>query len=175
MGTVQKPQPAKLVLAMLAAEPALLTTACAKLGEHFSRVDYCSALIPFSHTHYYEAEFGPGLLRCFAAFERLIDPGALADIKTLTDALELEFAVQGRRRINLDPGYMTLAKYVLASTKNASHRIYLKQGIYAEVTCNYRERKWQPNPWTYRDYCSEAYLQVLGEVRKILVQQLATQ
>ena len=56
------------------------------------------------------------------------------------------------RPLNLDPGYITLAKLVLASTKDHSHRIYLGQGIYAEITLDLSRGGWQPSEWTYPDY-----------------------
>ena len=54
--------------------------------------------------------------------------------------------------MNLDPGYITPAKLVLASTKDHAHRLYLADGIYAEVTLAFRGKQWQPLEWTYPDY-----------------------
>jgi hypothetical protein len=73
------------------------------------------------------------------------------------------------RPLNLDPGYLTEAKLVLASTKDRDHRVYLDRGIYAEVTLHYqRGRGWQPRPWTYPDYRSEPYLQFFTRCRQYL-------
>ena len=95
----------------------------------------------FTETDYYTATMGTGLKKQFVAFERLIDPAALADIKRQTNAWEAEYAALGRhaepRPLNLDPGYITPAKLVLASTKDHAHRLYLRDGIYAEVTLAY--------------------------------------
>jgi hypothetical protein len=110
----------------------------------------------FTETDYYAAEMGVGLKKQFWAFERLIDPGRLAAIKLTTNFWEAEYAGAGLhaepRPLNLDPGYLTLAKLVLASTKDHAHRIYLADGIYAEVTLAYRRGAWQPLEWTYPDY-----------------------
>ncbi len=172
MGIAAQPTPAKLVLPMLTNQPELFAMASEALCRRFGRTDYISTVIPFTHTAYYAAEFGTGLQRQFVAYHDLIDPAELAAIKEITDALEQEFAAAGKRRINLDPGYLTLAKFVLATTKDQSHRIYLGRGIYAEVTCNYRQGTWQANPWTYPDYRTIEYFRVLTELRVILASQL---
>ncbi len=175
MGIAKKPAPAKLVVAMLAPREEWFDRAEAALAERFGPVDYRSASIPFDYTRYYAPELGDTILRRFAAFAPLIDPGTLADVKVWTNALEQAWAADGgTRRINLDPGYMTLAKLVLATTKDHSHRIYLAQGIYAEVTLTYRNRDWHPCPWTYPDYRSEAYRHILHDIRALLAQQLRT-
>ncbi len=99
---------------------------------------------------------GAGLKKQFLAFERLIDPAQLVNFKLQTNNWETQYAALGNhaesRPLNLDPGYITLAKLVLASTKDHSHRIYLSQGIYAEITLSFRSGGWQPSEWTYPDY-----------------------
>lgn len=167
MGTARQPQPVKLVVSILGGDPALLEEAEACLEEAFGPVDYRSGLLPFHHTTYYEPEMGADLKRRIVAFQRLVDPGDLAAIKRRTNALEERWAVEGKRRVNLDPGYVDLGKLVLASTKNHAHRIYLGQGIYAEVTLHYRGGRFQPWPWTYPDYASEEYCRLFGEIRAL--------
>lgn len=172
MGITREPAPAKLVVAMLAPDEMWFDRAEAALSERFGPIDYRSDTLPFDYTRYYASEFGEKLLRRFAAFARLMDPEGLAAVKVWTGSLEQEWAVAGNRRVNLDPGYMTLAKFVLATTKDHSHRIYLQQGIYAEVTLTYRDKAWQPWPWTYPDYRTEAYRRILQDIRALLAQQL---
>jgi len=157
---------------MFAGDISLLEEAGQILGTCFGPVDYRSVHIPFTFTTYYEPEFGRNLVRQFLAFERLVDPGRLAAIKVLTNELEERLGELGRRRVNLDPGYMSEAKLVLATTKNHSHRIYIGQGIYAEVTLSWRDRDWRAWPWTYPDYQSEAYLDVLRTIRGIYCEQI---
>jgi len=175
MGSAKKPLPAKLIIGMLATREEWFGRAEEALQERFGPIDYRSAVLPFGHTTYYEAEFGGRLLRRFVAFQQLIDPGELATIKAWTNGLEQAWSEAGNRRINLDPGYMSLATFVLATTKDHGHRIYLGQGIYGEVTLTYRDRDWRPWPWTYPDYRSEAYLQILREIRTLLARQLRAQ
>ncbi|MBC7223348.1 MAG: DUF4416 family protein [Anaerolineae bacterium] len=172
MGAIRQPKPVKLIVSILAGDPALLDEAEALLRDAFGPVDYRSDLLPFDHTTYYEPEMGPGLKRRIVAFQRLVDPGDLAAIKRQTNAMEERWAVGGKRRVNLDPGYVSLAKLVLATTKNHGHRIYLGQGIYAEVTLQYRSGRFQPWPWTYPDYASEVYCRMFGEIRARYLEQL---
>jgi len=175
MGRIRKPLPVKLVVPMLSREERLFKLAEEALEEHFGPVDYRKGFFPFDHTDYYRREFGEGLLRNFIAFERLVDPGDLAAIKCLTNELEMQWSIEGRRQVNLDPGYVSLAKLILATTKNHAHRVYVGRGIYAEVTLCYREGDFRPWPWTYPDYASPEYIAVFREIRAIYLSQLRAQ
>jgi hypothetical protein len=124
---------------------------------------------PFEQTRYYEAAMGPGLRKQFLAFNDLVDPERLASIKLHTNALERELAetrsYAESRPLNLDPGLLTLGKLVLATTKDQAHRVYLRQGIFAEVTLRYQDGAWEPWPWTYADYREPAVRAFLEEAR----------
>ena len=133
----------------------------AVLEDNFGPVDMHSPVLDFSFTDYYDSEMGGRPVRYLLLFRNLIDPSALADIKTLTNELEKQFSLEGNRRINLDPGTLSLANLVLATCKDRSHRIALKDGIYGETTLIYQDHDFQRLPWTYADYSS-------GEVRSIL-------
>jgi hypothetical protein len=116
---------------------------------------------------------GADLKKQFLACERPIDPGELAGIKRRTNEWEAEYAALGRhtepRPVNLDPGYVTPAKLVLASTKDHAHRIYLQHGIYAEVTLAYSRHQWQAMEWTYPDYRREDYQAYFTQCREYLL------
>jgi hypothetical protein len=180
MGKVKEPLLVKLIASLFSAREELLEEAKARLGQEFGLIDYKSGLLPFDHTTYYEAEFGGNLKRRFVAFEELVHPGKLAEIKLRTNALEMEWAVEGKRRINIDPGYVSHSKLALATTKNHAHRIYLGpvlssskgQGIYAEVTLHFRDGTFQPWPWTYPDYASPPLIAIFNHIRELYVKQL---
>ena len=171
MGKIRLPDPVKLVVAMLGREAAVMDQASSRLAALYGEVDYTSPSLPFDVSSYYEAEMGSGLCRRFVAFRRLIAPDTLAAVKLAAMDLEAAFAVDGRRQVNLDPGYLSAGKLVLATTKNQQHRIYLGQGIFAEVALRYRDGAWQPWEWTYRDYRSPAYAHVLNEIRAVFMAQ----
>jgi hypothetical protein len=180
VGRIRPPLPVKLVVPMLSADPALLAEAAETLSGTYGPVDYVSPALPFSFTDYYADELGPGILRQFIAMADLIDPGRLAAIKRHTNDLEGRWAVPGeggappRRRVNLDPGYLAAGKFVLATTKDQAHRVYLGEGIYAEVTLAYRAGDWRPWPWTYPDYRTEAYHAILRDIRRLYMAQGVT-
>ncbi|MFO7675091.1 MAG: DUF4416 family protein [bacterium] len=160
---------ALLVCGILAADIALLDEAEAALGREFGPVTDRSADIPFDFTDYYEAEFGPGLVRRWVGFSPPCAAVLLAAAKLATGAIEQAFAVAGRRRVNLDPGLLTLHNLVLATTKDFAHRIYLRDGIRAELTLLYADGGWVPLPWTYPDYRTEACHQLLTRCRAHLL------
>lgn len=174
VGDIKQPQPVKLVISMFTQYPDLFDRAQVRLAKHFGPVDFVSEMLPFEHTDYYASEFGEHLIRRFVTFQELIHPARLAEIKTLTNALEKEWSVEGKRRINLDPGYVSASKLVLATTKDHAHRIYLDQGIYAEVTLRFCRKAFHPWPWTYPDYASPSYLQLFKEIRQRYMLQLCT-
>jgi hypothetical protein len=172
MGSVSQPSPVLLILAAFSRHGAALDWAKAQAEAAWSPVALESERFQFDATNYYEASMGPGILKLFYAFERLIDPANLAELKLQTNAWESDYAGLERhadeRPLNLDPGYLTPAKLVLASTKDHAHRIYLSRGIYAEVTLFYKHRQWQAREWTFPDYQRADYQQFFGKCREYL-------
>jgi hypothetical protein len=172
MGTARTPQPVKLIASLLTGEADLLVEARIRLSQTFGPVDFESELLPFDHTDYYSPEFGPGLQRQIVTFERLIDPGSLPAIKRQTNDLEQSLLRDGKRRVNIDPGYVSLGKMVLASTKDHAHRLYLGQGTYGEGTLTYQRGRFRPWPWTYPDYASDHYCGLFDTIRERYKAQL---
>ncbi|MBI4481737.1 MAG: DUF4416 family protein [Acidobacteria bacterium] len=168
-----EPETVKLFVAILTGQPELLPRTREELEVLFGPVDLASEVLAFDQTRYYETEMGSGLKRQFLGFQRLFPPGDLARAKTLTNWLEEDWArgTSGGRPVNLDPGYVEPSKVVLASTKNFYHRVYLKDGIYAEVTLRFRKGSFQHFPWTYPDYRGEAYQRFLLLLRKRYLEQ----
>ncbi len=162
----------KLIVGMLSPVEELFAEAEKVLGQRFGAVDFSSKLIPFTHTKYYDKEMGQGILRKFISFKGLIDAGGIAEIKTFTCGVEKQFSSPtGARRINLDPGYVSGAKLVLATTKNYDHRVYLKDGIYAEVILHFRNGSFQVWPWTYPDYRSKEYIEIFNKIRTLFLEE----
>jgi hypothetical protein len=144
------------------------------LEREFGDVLMVSPPSPWDYSLYYKKELGSPVHRQFIFFRTIIDPGTLADIKIKTIEIENALSSDGRRSINLDPGYITLAKIVLASTKNYSHRIYLGKGIYAELTLLYRNRTntYAPHLFTYTDYEEKQNIDLFLKVRAMLKKML---
>jgi hypothetical protein len=171
VGKIKIPEKVKLIVGMLSQNLELFSSAEKELEKKFSEIDYRSNLLPFSHTDYYEKEMGKNLLRKFISFKKLIFPEEIVEIKIFTNELEEKFSFEGKRKINLDPGYLTLSKLVLVSTKDYSHRVYLNKGIYAEATLFYKDKKFQNFPYTYPDYRTEEYKKIFQEIRNIYYKQ----
>ena len=172
MGEAKTPEPVKLIASVFGADESRLLQAESLLAEEFGPLDYRGELLPFTHTDYYTPEFGASLVRIIVAFERLVDPDLLAVIKRQTNGLERENSVGRHRWVNIDPGYVSLSKLVLATTKDHAHRIYLRDGIYAEVTLRYQEGTFRPWPWTYPDYASPPYIAIFNRIRSEYHRQL---
>jgi hypothetical protein len=173
MGDVHTPAPVMLIIAMVSRHQAALEWAARIASQHHGAIALTSDPFDFTETDYYTATMGTDLKKQFLAFERMIDPGALADIKRQTNKLEAEYAALGQhpetRPLNLDPGYITAAKLVLASTKDHAHRVYLRDGIYAEVTLAFRHRQWQPLEWTYPDYRRDDFHRFFSQCRQLVL------
>ncbi len=176
MGTITTPQPVKAVIGVLTRDPCLLPTVYMELEQRLGPIDFISELMPFTSTTYYEAEMGRNIERQFISFERLIDAGTLAEMKLFTNTVEQTFASKkpdgDARRVNLDAGYLCLAKLVLASTKDHAHRIYLRDGIYAEITLRFYRKTFQPWEWSYPDYRLPEYIAIFNKIREIYRNQL---
>ncbi len=172
MGEAKIPEAVKLIASIFGADEDRLRRAESLLVREFGPLDYRSELLPFTHTDYYTPEFGTPLVRVIVAFERLVDPALLPTIKHRTNELEWTDSAQGHRWVNMDPGYVTLSKLVLATAKDHAHRIYLRDGIYAEVTLCYQGGTFRPWPWTYPDYASPPYIAIFNAIRAQYHQQL---
>lgn len=170
MSTPTIPEKARAVLSVLSARwgefwPALRTDLEGMAGP----IDYESELIPFTQTSYYNAELGTPIARRILSFARPLAMDALPDLKLATNALESAHASAGQRMFNLDPGYITQERLVLATGKNFSHRVYLSHGIWADLTLIFHKGDWFDLPWTFPDYASpeiKAHLTILREMYK---------
>lgn len=141
----------------------------------FGPIDFATEFIPFEYTSYYADEMGFNQKRRFISFKKLINPDALPKIKLITNEIEKDYSEGGKRKINIDPGYISLGNMILATGKPYAHRPYLKKGIYADLTLIYKKGGFQPLEWTYPDYREAEILQMLAVLRgKYLIDLLKT-
>lgn len=156
MGLPTPPKPVKLFVASLTNDPTLFSRSIGQLQSLYGPIDLESETFPWNMTTYYRKEMGENLLRKFVTFERLIAPDVLASIKLATNVLEISLSggdsPASPRRVNIDPGYVDATKLVLASAKGQAHRLYLADGIYAEVTLLYYHGEFHSFIYTYPDY-----------------------
>ncbi len=173
MGLPKEPKPSKLFVSLIASGEDVFVRGTEDLHSAFGEMDFMSDRLPFDLTDYYAKEMGDGLFRHFIAFKKLIPMATLPDIKRATNALEQRHATpHGSRRINVDPGYLCLEHVILATTKGYTHRPYLRDGIYADLTLIYRNKSYQALEWTYPDYRQAEIISFFNQLRKRYVEDL---
>lgn len=165
MSIPSPPDPARLVTGVYTSDKELFEPVLSELEELFGKTDTVSNWMAFDRTDYYEKEMGSPLFRRMISFETLVEQEALADIKLATNAIEKKYTAEGKRKVNIDPGYMLLSRFILATGKDFSHRIYIGKGIYGDLTLIYHKGGFTFLPWTYPDYREEAMTSYLLEVR----------
>lgn len=168
MSLPQPPDPAKLVIGLFTREKQQFKKAAHALAEEFGEIEMVSPWFAFDYTSYYEAEMGGPLFRRVIVFKTLIQQTALPDIKAITNAIELQYTRDHKRIMNIDPGYLLLERFVLATGKNYTHRIYIGKGFYADLTLIFQNGSFQPLPWTYPDYADPTMKAFLEKIRNRL-------
>ncbi len=175
---MSRPSPAesvKLAASIFYADPGLLKDVLKELSGEYGDVDFISQEMPFNYTEYYAKEMGSSLKRRFVFFEAPVRPESLPDVKLFTNRVEDRFSIEGLRRVNIDPGYVSKAHLILATGKGYTHRPYLRDGIYADVTLIYTDRSFHPLPWTYPDYADRKVMDIFSRIREKYVEQLRHQ
>lgn len=167
MSTPQLPRPAKLVIGIFTGDKNLFAPLAKTLTGLFGTTDTVSAWMEFDYTDYYAKEMGTPLFRRMMSFAPLINQDDLADIKIKTNALEKEYGQPGKRGVNIDPGYLLLSRFVLATGKDFAHRISIGQGIYGDLTLLYKNGAFETLPWTYPDYADKTMISYLQSVRNL--------
>lgn len=171
--SIPKPaEPVKLLVSAIYSDRERFEQCRERLEQRFGFCDYQSKEAPFAQTSYYETEMGAPLFRRFLSFRDLILPEGLPEIKQWTNELEQSVAAAGRRRVNLDPGYLNRHHLILATGKSAPHRPYLGQGIYADLTLIYERGSFRALPWTYPDYAEPAVIDLLNRLREVYKEHL---
>ena len=172
MGKAEEFEKEKLVIGVLLSVPESLERLKEILISHWGDFDLETEPILFDYTDYYDSEMGTPIYRCFYSFSRLIHPEDLTQVKLQTNAVEREFSDnKGQRKVNLDPGILSLSKFILATTKNNAHRIPMNRGIYGELTLQFKNRDFLPLEWTYPDFRSRKNRDILIKVREIYKKQ----
>lgn len=175
MGTTLSPLPVKLIVGLIARDETLLDKTRKVLAKKFGPADLSSPTYDFNLTDYYEKEMGRGLKRQFIGFKKLIPAEHLAGIKIHTNTLENKLSkTKGRRDVNIDPGYISLSKLVLATTKSFVHRLYIGRGIFEEITLYYRDGTFTAGPWTYPDFRQETHIAFFNRIRQAYYEQCET-
>jgi Domain of unknown function (DUF4416) len=135
-------------------------------------IDYQSQSYSFDQTNYYQKEMGNDLQRQLISFTELRSPEELAAAKVKCNEMEQALSSSGKRAVNLDIGYLDHNKIVLASVKGLGQKIYLSQGIYADLVARYGQGRYQPFEWTFPDFKEGRYDTDLAQIRQRYLEQL---
>ncbi len=174
MGEIHIHIPVKLFAAISFGKGIAVSFLTDKIESLLGSID--SALEDFKvddFTSYYQKEMGKDVTKKIISFSRLIQPDMLPEIKIATNKLENEFRNEDKRAVNIDPGYLTQAKIVLATTKDYSHRLYLAHGIFADLHMTWSANSYHTQSWTYPDYAQKATLDYFNNLRKIYLENLS--
>lgn len=169
MSIPKEPDKAKLVISLFMNNKNIFESVLSELERLFGETDMISDWFNFDFTDYYYGEMGSPLFRKVAVFKELIHQIDLAEIKEKTNILEKRWAINEetgiKRALNIDPGYLLLSRFILATGKDYSHRIYIGRGIYADLTLIYKKGGFKSLEWTYPDYASKEICSFLEQVR----------
>ena len=165
MGKIKKFIPLKLFCGIIFSNPDDLDNVKTKLEKKFKEIDYISPIIDFNQTAYYEPEMGKNLKKAFFSFAKLIKPEDFYKAKIFSNRLEEQYLINGKRLVNIDPGAVSAYSVMLLTSKNFFHRVPLRKGIYAELTLIWQNRAFQDLDWTYPDYKTKSYKDILTEIR----------
>ncbi len=166
MSVPKIPEPARLVISALTPHEELIQEISTRLAEELGPVQEQVGPIQFNYTDYYDREMGPGIFRWLWSFDQLVDKSSLVSIKLLTNGIEQSYTELDKRRINLDPALLSLGNFVLATGKDNAHRIYLGEGIFADLTLVFRGGTYRPLEWTYPDYADPVLIDILNRIRE---------
>src|SRR3989339_486045 len=148
MGLIKDIPPALLIAGITFSAAADMDEVYAELENTFGHFGMKSPVFDFVMTDYYEKEMGSGLKKIFISFGNIFDIALLPDVKLITNGIEATHGEGYResliRKVNIDPGYITLSKLILASTKDYSHRVYIGKGIYGEYTLRFIQGEFRP-------------------------------
>ncbi len=172
MSQPREPDPVKIIASLFSPKKASIEEVIAQLSDTYGRVDWISPELLFDRTKYYAREMGWPLHRRFISFEKLAPPEALVEIKHHTNNIEKQYLLDGNRQINIDPGYISPERLLLATGKNYVHRVYLSKGIYADLTLVFKRGSFRTLEWTYPDYADPAIIEYMNKVREKYMSQL---
>jgi hypothetical protein len=176
MAVPTSPLPVMRFAALLAGNEAELTAARYELTQWYGPIDSISESFAL-HAPEYHDEMGRPLIRQWVRFKLLFGPEQLARCKLETNMAETllarQFAARGvQRPVNIDPGYIQRNKLVLATTKDAPHRLYMSEGVYGEAALRWTDHAWGHWPWTPEDYKTPVAGQFFTAARSAYLEQL---
>ena len=166
MSLPEEPDRVKLIASLFSPREELIHEVINLLAELFGPVDWTSQALFFDRTRYYVREMGWPLHRRFISFQTLIPAEDLIPVKLKTNEIECRYLSGENRLINIDPGYVSAERLILATGKNYTHRIYLGKGIFADLTLVFKRGTFVPLEWSYPDYSDSKMIEIWNRIRE---------
>jgi len=168
MSLLQEPGRGNLTISIMYRDEKLLEEVKDLLLKAYGEIDMESPHYKFSDiSEYYDKEMGDGVYKVIYSFKNLIKREFVREVKLFAVELEQRYSIGSERQINLDPGLLTSENFLLTTGKNFSHRIYLGEGVFAEITLMFtKDNKIKELEWTYRDYLYEPAKSFLLKIRE---------
>lgn len=163
---------AKLFVSVITNRTDLLSDIISELEKHFGPHDFVSEWFPFDSTDFYEPEMGKDLKRNFISFKDVKPADILPKTKKWGGLVEDKYRVDGKRPVNLDPGYIDFCKLVLATGKHGGHKVAVTKDCFADFIMRFTKNEWIPLPWCFPDFKSGIYNKTLMEIRNIFRNQM---
>ncbi len=173
---LQNPPRVALIFALTTNGDRAFREAVDILQSRLGSIVYQSEPYALQEGGYYASEMGSGLKKQLLCFAQLVAPDQLYAHKMSSIGIEHALAEMRNgarcRRVNIDPGLLSIESLVLSTTKRVGHRISIGKSIWAETTLLYQKGTYRPLPWTYLDYQRDDVQCFLLRVRQWLqVQQ----
>lgn len=169
MARAQEIPPGKLIVSVIYSSMDALADSLTALEKRFGRVECETVEITTSEAADHREEMGENLLRRFFSFEREVDRHVLPLLKSVCRKIEGQFADKVDdclfRTVNLDPGIITPANLIMASYKEFNHRVYLEDGVFAELALIHARGRFVRLPWTSPDFYNEEAIDFFERVR----------
>jgi len=172
MSYPKEPDPVKFFVAVLFSDEERFSKAKSLMIESFGNFDFESETKKFDVSNYYKDEMGENIFRIFLSFETLRTPDFLVEMKLKSMEIEIKLAYEGKRKVNIDPGYIDFSKVILATFKGAGSKIYLAKGVWADLILRYEKGTFHPFPWTFPDFRDGSYNQILIKIRNLYKEQI---
>jgi len=172
MSTPKIPHPALLFFNIFSKKKDLIILTLNEIKNNYGEFSWLTPFFPFISTRYYEKEFGDNLIRIIAALYNLIEQDRLVETKKFAFQLEKKLAEKGKRLVNIDPGMITAERLILATGKNFTHRIYLGEGIYADLNLIFQKKSFRSLAWTFPDYGSREFISLFNNARDTYLRRI---
>ena len=108
---------------------------------------------------------GDGLKRRFLSVRGIYRLESSADWKLRMVEIENQLSLDGKRRINLDPGFLDLHRVVLLSGKEGPQKIYMRNGVWADLVLLKDKGGYRDLAWTFPDLRDGRYNDFFLQVR----------